>query len=177
MEKNRGYFLRVIPNNWRIYSGNLFGIPSDLYSEHLFDISSDILCCILSGIYFDRLSDIHLFWQPIWHSIWQYPDSLSDIFWHIFWHYFGILPDISSDILSDVSSEILCGQRPAGIALIQRLPLHCDLDLAVEVRRGRRSRRRRRRGRSRADIKPNNSHLTGGEIPLGQDESGCHKMR
>jgi len=64
------------------------------------------------------------------------------------------------DILSGIlSSELLCGRGPAKIAFIQRLLFgsggeHCDLALAVEVRR------RRRRP---ADIKSNNPHLTGGE--------------
>ena len=84
-------------------------------------IYSNILFCILSEIYSDSLSDIN-----------------SDIL-------FGILSDMSSDLLSgilwDISSEILCGRRPAGNTLILSLLFgsggeHCDLALAVEVRRG-----------------------------------------
>ena len=53
----------------------------------------------------------------------------------------GIYSDIFSGILSLVSSQILCAWGPAGITLIQRLLFgsggeHCDLELAVEVRRG-----------------------------------------
>ena len=56
-------------------------------------------------------------------------------------HVAGISSDILSGILSEISSEILCGRGPAGFTFIQRLLFgsggdHCDLALAVEVRRG-----------------------------------------
>ena len=98
---------------------------------------SDILCGIYSDVFFGILSRI-------------YSDILSGIFSGI---HSGILSDILSDILSGIlsgiSSEILCGWGPAGACswgpagttLIRGLLLgpcrgHCDLALAVEVRRG-----------------------------------------
>ena len=49
--------------------------------------------------------------------------------------------DILSGTLSNISSEILCGQGPAGNTLILSFLFgssgeHCDLEPAVEVRRG-----------------------------------------
>ena len=108
---------------------------------------------LASGSYWPQLlssCDSHLetlFWHSFWHTIWK-------CIWHI---YSDILSDILSGILFGISSEILCGWGPAGNTLIQSSLFgsrgeHCDLALAVEVRR--RWRRRRR-------DKSNNPHLTG----------------
>ena len=129
------FFSGILPG---IYSDIVFGILSGIYFDIFSGILSGILSDNLSGIYFDILSGI--------------PSGiLSDIFLA---HVSGISSDIFSGILSGISWEILCGWGPAGITLIQRLLLrsggdHCDLELAVDVRRRRKRKRRRRRMRRR----------------------------
>ena len=114
---------------------------------------------ILSDILFWHLFR-HPIWHPFWHLYWHFlafylafsakwPNVFAyvlacysgmllwhSILLHIFWHSFR-------HSISGISSEILCGWGPAGIALIHSQSLllgsggeHCDLELAVEVRRG-----------------------------------------
>ena len=144
---------------WHIFSGILSGILSDHLSiwhlfwnssRHLFwhfiwhstwqsilafYLASILTCC--SAMLSDILSGI---WLCIWHIFWH-------SFWHSIWYIFGDSLWLRSG--GEHSDPELwsgaCGGGPAGNTLILRLLFgsswdHCDLELAVEVRRRRRRR-------------------------------------
>ena len=152
-----------------VYSGILSGIYSDILSGILCVIYTDIFSCIFSAICSGIRSGMLYIWHSIWHSFLAF--------------YLACILTFFPGILSSISSEILCGWGPAGNTLILGLLFgcgreHCDLALAVEVRRGTLWSwacswgpagntlilgLQLRSGGGTADIKSNNPHLTGGE--------------
>ena len=85
------------------------------------------------GIYSDNVW--HIFWHSIWHLFYVlFWHSICHCFWHLFWHSIWHLFWHSIWHLS-------CSWGPAANTLILSLLFgsggeHCDLALAVEVRRG-----------------------------------------
>ena len=111
------------------------GIISDIPSGNIYDI-----------LYIFWHSIWYSFWHILWHSIWHMylaylltsSDILSGIFWHSIWYIFGDSLWLRS---GGEHWSGACGGGPAGITMILSLLFgssrgHCNLELAVEVRRG-----------------------------------------